>query len=96
MRLTLYIADRRKNQMMAAVDLCPTYKVFVYSFQHEIERKGNDSDKAFISRIISQSKTQKDYWVPAVAYNGLLYADEGIREISDGNRIIFVPQEVTA
>ena len=96
MRLTLYIADRRKNQMMAAVDLCPTYKVFVYSFQHEIERKGNDSDKAFISRIINQSKTQKDYWVPAVEYNGLLYADEGIREISDGNRIIFVPQEVTA
>lgn len=96
MRLTLYIADRKTNDFMAAVDLCPSYKVFVKPIEQETERKGVGSDEDFINRIIQLSKSEKDYWIPAVKYNGFVYADEGIREISDGNKIMFIQQGVAA
>lgn len=90
MRLTLYIADRKKNQLMSAFDLCPSYKVFVSPVDAEIEREGTNSEESFILQLIEFSKTRKDYWVPAIDHNGFLYAADGIKEISDGNHIMFV------
>ena len=98
MRLTLFIADRKLNSMMTAFDMCPAYKVFVTPKEEEIERKGNDSDKDFILRMIDFSKSLKGYWVPAIMHDGRLYVAEGIKEISDGETIMFVnrKEEVNA
>ena len=90
MKLTLLIADRKLNSMMTAFDLCPAYKVFVTPMEQDIERKGTDSDEAFILRLIEFSKAEADYWIPALLHNGKLYAAEGIKEISDGKTIMFV------
>ena len=90
MMLTLYIADRRKNKMMRAFDLCPDYKVFTSPAEEKIERKDIDPDEEFIRRLITLSTLQKDFWISAAHHDGTLYAAPGIREISDGQRIWFV------
>lgn len=93
MKLTLYIAEKRINNLMSAFDMCPSYKVFVHPVQQEIDRQGTDSDESFFHRIIESSRSQKDYWIPAVMHDGRIYVADGIKEISDGNRIMFVNRE---
>ena len=93
MNITVYIADRKKNQMMAAFDLCPPYKVFVSMIHYELERQGVDStNEEFAKRLISSSRRHDDYWIPAVCCDGVLYAADEIREISDGNCSLFIPK----
>jgi hypothetical protein len=96
MKITLYIADRKMNQMMAAFDMCPAYKVFVSMIVSEVERVGTDSDEEFFKRLISLSRKEKDYWIPAISHNGVLYTADEIREISDGNHSVIIPKAVTA
>ena len=90
MKLRLYIANRQTNSMMVAADLCPPYKVFVTPIEDDVVRNGTDSDQAFVERIIKHSKAEKDYWIPAVMCNGMMYVDASIKEISDGHRSVFV------
>ncbi len=96
MKLKLCIADRQINALMKAADLCPDYKVFVTIVEEEIKRKGIDPDETFIRRLIELSKSEKKYWIPAIIHEGLIYAAEGIKEISDGEKIMFIDRGVTA
>ena len=91
MNLTLYVADRKVNALMKAFDMCPDYKVFVSILEEDVERKGADSDKAFIKRIIEGSQKYPDFWIPAAVYNGVFYAAEGIKILSDGQKEMFLP-----
>ena len=84
MKITLCIANRKENKMMVALDMCPSYKVFVSAIDAEIERQGTDSDEEFAKRLISLSRKEKDFWIPAIGFNGVLYTADEIREISDG------------
>ena len=89
MNFILGVADKKKNSLLAAVDLCPSYKVFVSWCRGSVDRNGTDSDEAFAQRIIELSKAQEDYWIPVVILGGNIYAAAGIKEVSDGKQIMF-------
>jgi hypothetical protein len=71
---------------MAAVGLCPDYKVFAVPIRQDVSRQSTDSNGAFAHRLIDKSKSDEnvDFWVPDVACDGILYNDSSIKEISDG------------
>jgi hypothetical protein len=91
MKITLYVANRRKNKLMAAFDLCPPYKVFAEPMDHDFERVGTDTD-AFACRLIrgSQLDESSEFWIPAVVLNGKIYSSPEIKVISDGKREMFL------
>ena len=90
MKVTVFVADKLMNNMMKAFDLCPDYKVFASPQEMDMERKGTDSDTDFAQRIINMSKKEDRYWIPVVVLNGYMYVDEGIREVSNGHKVMFV------
>jgi hypothetical protein len=90
MKVTLYVADRRINQMMKAADLCDSGKVFVAPLAVEINRQGKDSTKAFLERIVKTPSSDESYWIPAVSAEGEMVITDGINQLSDGDKILFV------
>ena len=93
--MTLYVADRARNALMKAADMCPDYKVFIEKRTIPIKTTSN-VDEAYIYRLIELSKTQPELegsWIPAIEFCGVLYVDESIKEISDGTHVGFVNRE---
>ena len=92
MKLIPYTADRALNKIMAAVDLCPDYKVFaIRGDPVEIDREGDVPDEAFVLLAINHSKhAAGQFWIPAIEFDSHLYVAEGIKEISDGQRVMHV------
>jgi hypothetical protein len=86
---TLYVADRIQNEFMSAFDLCPPYKVFAKTCVARFTTT-TSVDHSYFQNLIEKSKEQKDAWIPAIVHNGVLYKDPAIREISDGQKIMFV------
>lgn len=87
---TLFIADKKQNGLMKAFDLCPDYKVFVTGKEEVSFKTKTLVDEAYFLRIIEKSKSQKDYWIPAIQHDGTLYVSPEIMELSDGNKCAFV------
>jgi len=87
-RMTLYVADRKINDFMECVDLKPKHKVYVSLMGVDFETSTLVHEQYFLD-LIEKSRTQKGYWIPAIEFCGLIYCAEEIKEISDGNKIIF-------
>ena len=88
--MTLYTADKRRNELMAAFDLCPKYKVFVTGKETVSFKTTSLVDRAYIMNMIEKSKAQPDMWIPAIEHDGELYVSPEIMELSDGNKAAFV------
>jgi len=86
--LTLWLADKRLNEIMAAFDMCPSYKVFV------LNKSSFDTDKEvtkeFLLGIIEKSRSQETFWIPAIEWDGELISAPELKIISDGKHEAFL------
>lgn len=87
---TLFIADKKQNAFMKAADLCPDYKVFVTGKEAVSFKTKTLVNEQYFMRIIEKSKSQKDFWIPAIEHDGTLYISPEIMELSDGSKVAFV------
>ena len=88
-QMTLYIADRKINEFMKHFDLRPDYKWFIVPQTVTFTTENPVNDEYFV-KLIQESKKEKEKWIPAIRYMSNLYADESVKELSDGNRVFFV------
>src|ERR1700733_3056030 len=88
--MVLFVADRKVNQLMRELDLFPDYKVFVSAKERATDRTTSRVNDAYIHSLIEKSRSNKEYWIPAIQFGGRLFVADGIREISDGNKTGFV------
>lgn len=89
-RATLFIADKKLNSLMKAMDVCPDYKVFVTGKEDVSFKTKSLVNDGYWMNMIEKSKTQRDYWIPAVQHDGVMYVSPEIMEISDGNKNAFI------
>jgi hypothetical protein len=87
---TIFIADKQRNAMMRAFDLCPNYKVFVTEKENVTFRTSTRISKKYFLNIIEKSKADDKCWIPAIQHGGKLYVSPEIMELSDGNSVAFV------
>ncbi len=90
---TLYIADKVKNEFMRLFDMRPDYKWYIDRREASFETaslKIHLSPSDYFHNIISKSKENKEFWIPAILYLNRIYANEGVKELSDGKKILFV------
>ena len=93
MLVTLYIADKLTNAFLKAADLCEIGKVYVTPMAQEYTRRGTGSTLDFLQGIISLPMPDDRYWIPAVAGDGEIVVADGITQLSDGRKIMFIPAE---
>jgi hypothetical protein len=89
-KMTAYVADRKMNALMAAADLCPPYKVFITSECTMRFRTPTKVNRKYIMKIIAVSKDGDNLWIPAIRWKRKLYVAEGIKELSNGEKVVFV------
>lgn len=87
--MTLYIADRQQNAFMKHFDLRPDYKWFIKRVTVQFKTTSKLNDKYFLN-LIEKSKAEKEKWVPAIEFSGTIYCDPSVKELSDGNKVMFV------
>jgi len=94
--MTLYVARYDVNKFMASMDMKATYKYYVEPMEASFEYADkitpnffrNLIDKSFINELCN-----KDFCIPAILFNGVLYTAEHVKEISDGTNILFINKE---
>lgn len=86
----LFIADREINNFMKACDMCHEHKVFVTSGQTVSFVTSKPVNKEYFMAMIEKSKSQKSFWIPAIAHDGEMYISPEIMEISNGEKIMFL------
>lgn len=86
---TLYVADRERNNLMAAFDLKPDYKWFVTPLKVTFEPDQPPTEEMF-RQMIEQSKTLDDEWILAIRYMDNLFADPSVKVLSDGEMEMFL------
>lgn len=89
--LTLFLADKRLNETMSALDMRPHYKVFVSNKSTFKTKKEITTE--FLLDMIEKSRTQETFWIPAIEWNGQLVIAPEIKSISDGQKEAFVRRE---
>jgi len=87
--MTLYIADRKQNDFMKHFDLKPDYKWFIKPVRVRFKPSKKLNDKFFLD-LIEKSKTENEKWVPAIEFNGTIFCDPSVKELSDGQKVFFV------
>lgn len=88
--MTMYIADKQQNGLMKAFGLCPDYKVFVTGKETVSFKTTTLVNADYFQRIIEKSKTNKDFWIPAIEHDGAMHVSPEIVELSDGEKCAFV------
>ncbi len=86
--MTLFVADRQRNEFMKHFDLKPDHKWYVTPVEVSFNREVVDD--AFFQHLIEQSKKEEEKWIPAIKYMDNLYKDESVKELSDGQKVYFV------
>lgn len=89
-RMTLYIADKQQNRLMKAFDLCPDHKVYVTGKQRVSFKTKLLVDETYIQQMIEKSRSNADFWIPAIEHDGVLHTAPELMELSDGNKVAFV------
>lgn len=90
--LTLYVADRRMNSMMQAMDLRPDFKWFVTPTKVSFSST-KDITPEYFDQIIEKSRSGEEFWIPAISYMGNWFQDPGVKILSDGKTEMFITQE---
>lgn len=91
--ITLFISHRPINKFMEGADLRPDGKWYIQEIKETTFTTDAIIDKDYLLRIINTSKEKmvaNGFWVPAIKYNGALYAEESVRVLSDGNVEMFI------
>lgn len=86
--ITCFVADRQMNSFMSAADLCPSYKVFVREEKLYFQTT-TKVDGKYMMNLINVSKDGKDIWIAAIQWNRKMYVADGIKELSNGEEVIF-------
>jgi hypothetical protein len=87
----MYIADKKINSLMRSCDLNPEYKVFINSTQNVSYETTTKVDADYFMNLIEKSKKEGlDFWIPCIKYNGAMFVSPEIKEISDGEKCMFV------
>lgn len=87
--MTLYVADRKINEFMRHFDLKPDHKWYIKPVEVSFATEAPVNDDYF-AMLIRESKKQEEKWIPAIRYMNNLYADESVKELSDGDKVFFV------
>jgi hypothetical protein len=87
--MTLYIADRQQNELMRHFDLRPDYKWYIKPIKVAFSTTTRLSKRYFLN-LIEKSKEEKEKWIPAIEFGGTLYCDPSVKELSNGQQIMFV------
>jgi hypothetical protein len=104
MHITAIVGDKTVNRFMQAVDLRPEYKVYAAQRELVATLDGTVRDPALVfegllhamqdAYIVAALRcvkwTRGDVELPC---SELTYTNPQIREISDGNRVYFVPED---
>jgi hypothetical protein len=88
--MTLFIADRKMNEFMRCFDLRPPHKWYVFPQKVSFTTTSKVDDD-YVLRLIEKSKGEPEKWVPAIEYMGNIYHDPTVMELSDGQKIVFLP-----
>lgn len=88
--MTLFIADHKINKFMRGFDLRPDYKAYVTRKEFVRFKTTTPINEAYFMNIIEKSKSQKDWWIPAIQHEGVMYVSPEIMELSDGKKVAFV------
>lgn len=84
--MIMYVAQRELNEMMRCFDLKPDYKWYVTPMKADIENPSIDK----IKKLIAESHKHASIYIPAVRCGSEFVVDEGVMELSDGKRIMYV------
>ena len=104
LHITAILGDKAVNGFMAAFDLRPDYKVYAIQQDLVVTLDGSVTDPALVFEgllhamqgvyIVAALRcvkwTRGDVELPC---SELTYTNPQIREISDGNRVYFVPED---
>jgi hypothetical protein len=93
---TLYIAEHKLNDMMKVFDMCASHKVFFSSKQRVSFKTTTLVNEKYWLDMIEKSKAQKDYWIPAIVHEGVMYVSPEIMELSDGKQSAYVGKAARA
>lgn len=89
MVLVIYVASKTLNRFMKAADLCPDHKVFTHPFKVDISVPRIPLVE-YLDRLLAVPHDDPEDWIAAVSTAGTIRVVKGIRELSDGQRILFV------
>ena len=88
-RITLFVADVWKNEMMRCVDLRPDYKWYVTEMPMKITGMDDTTIEKLKDRM-KASRDNKDFYIPAIKLGNTLIKDDGVKELSDGCTSMFI------
>jgi len=92
-QMTLFIADKKINEFMSCVDMRHDRKQFYNSKLVTDFETSKVVDDKYILNIIEKSKNEEGYWIPAIEYQGTLYHDPELIELSDGRVSLFLGEK---
>jgi len=92
---TFYIALRWRNKWMEQFDLREEGKWYVDGMLPVRFSTDTKITPDYFKKIIEESrkaydKGEEDKWMPAIEFCGTLYVADGVKQISDGKKGIFV------
>ena len=95
-QMTLYIADHFSNIFMKAADMKPEYKWYITPRKVTFETSTPITDDYFRKIMDLSKKMQEEngYWIPAIKFGGRMYAHKDVKQLSDGNRMGFINENV--
>jgi len=87
--MLLFVAHRKINDVMRCCDMRPDYKWFIETHRATFTKHG-EINEAFFMRIIEESKSEPDYWIPAIKFCDSFFVAQNVKILSDGNKEMFV------
>lgn len=88
--MTLFIADKKVNDLMNSLDMRHNKKQFFSRALEVSFTTTSKVDKDYFLNIIEKSKNEKGYWIPAIEHKGALYVDPYLAELSDGEKSLML------
>lgn len=87
--MILFVAHREINEFMRCADLRPEYKWYVEFHKATFTHSG-EINEGFFQSIIEQSRSQEDYWIPAIQFCDSFFVAQNVKILSDGKKEMFV------
>ena len=88
--MTLFIADKTLNNCMEDFDLKHKNKVYVSNKLNLNFKTTNKISEDYFINIINKSEKNEKFWITAIKFCNKLFVHKDIKEISDGEKIIFI------
>ena len=89
--MTIYIADKWKNNMMRNLDMSHPNKWFVEAPQKVSFSTTTKVDEHYFMDLIEKSRDWGEkYWIPAIMFCGTLYVAPDVEELSDGKKSVYL------